>query len=124
MTKMLAALQQRLQSARLEGSLPITTRHVTALIRCVLSAIQGPEKWKEAEVLLGQLEQQMGAQEGPELPLTKVAETGLREAEILRACAAKAGPSVFDTLDSAIKAASEVRAWDRQNCNECTHRCP
>ncbi|CDJ50229.1 hypothetical protein, conserved [Eimeria brunetti] len=105
--KMMASLQERVDSAQLRGTLSISSRHVTALLRCILSALQGPDKRIEAEQQLKELEGQLQAKQGEEQPVVKRGNTGNKEAEILRACVAKAGPSVYDSLDAAIRTAKE-----------------
>lgn len=108
MEKMLNGLQQRLQSAELKGSLSVTSRHVTTLLRCILSALQGSDERQQAEAQLCQLEQELKAQQATEASVAKTGQLGTKEAEILRACVAKAGPSVFDSLDAAVKVPKEV----------------
>ena len=105
---MVMTLQQRVQSAQLKGGIPITSRHITALLRSIFSALQGPQQRHAAEVELQQLEQELKAQQGSEQALVHSGQLGSKEAEILRTCVAKAGPSVFDSLDTAIKAAKDV----------------
>ncbi|CDJ28973.1 uncharacterized protein EMH_0002640 [Eimeria mitis] len=107
--KMLASLQERVDSAQLKGTLSISSRHVTALLRCILSALQGPEKRQEAEEKLRELDGELQAKQGQEQPVLKRGNAGNKEAEILRACVAKAGPSVFDSLDVAIRTAKETK---------------
>lgn len=105
---MLTSLQERVDSAQLKGTLSINSRHVTALLRCILSALQGPEKRQEAEQKLRELDGELQASRGEEQPVLKQASGGNKEAEILRVCVAKAGPSVYDSLDAAIRTAKEV----------------
>ncbi|CDI84633.1 hypothetical protein, conserved [Eimeria praecox] len=107
--KMLASLQERVDSAQLKGSLSISSRHVTALLRCILSALQGPEKRQEAEQKLRELDDELQSKQGQEQPVLKQGNGGNKEAEILRSCVAKAGPSVYDSLEAAIRTAKESK---------------
>lgn len=107
--KLLKSLQQQVESAELKGTLPLRSQQVTALLRCILAALQGPEQRQAAAAKLQQLEEQLKNLPGQQQQTFKTAEASNREAEILRSCVAKAGPSVYDSLDAAIRTAKEVR---------------
>lgn len=105
---MLTSLQERVDSSQLSGNVSINSRHVTALLRCILAALQGPEKRQEAEQKLKELDSELQSRQDQEQPILKRGNAVNKEAEILRACVAKAGPSVYDSLDVAIRNAKEV----------------
>ncbi|XP_026190235.1 uncharacterized protein LOC113146601 [Cyclospora cayetanensis] len=99
--EMLNNLKQRIECAHLEGGLPISNRHVTSLLHYILSTLQGPEKRQAAEAQLMLVEQELTHHQGEKSAALKTAHMGRKEADILRACVTKAGPSVFDSLDTA-----------------------
>ncbi|KAL8424659.1 hypothetical protein Efla_006444 [Eimeria flavescens] len=105
MQQALSTLQERLECTDLEGSLPITSRHIILLLRCILAAFYGPEETEYAAEELLHLEQELQNQQWSREAFIK--QGAVREAEILRSCAAKAGPSTFDTVDVLAKGAKE-----------------
>ncbi|KAL8449748.1 hypothetical protein Emag_003557 [Eimeria magna] len=104
----LSALQQRLDYADLKGSLPVASRHVTALLRCILSVLQGSGHSKEDAAKLYQLEK-LQEQHDSEALATTWGVSGARQADILRIYVSKAGSSVYDSLDAISKAVTERR---------------
>ncbi|KAL8434713.1 hypothetical protein ACSSS7_002987 [Eimeria intestinalis] len=104
----LCGLQQRLDCAGLKGPLPVASHHVTALLRCILSVLQGSGHGKEEAAKLYQLEK-LQEQQGSETLATTWARAGARQADILRRYVSKAGSSVYDSLDAISKAATERR---------------
>ncbi|KAL8444186.1 hypothetical protein Emed_006358 [Eimeria media] len=104
----LNALQQRLDYADLKGPLPVASHHVTALLRCILSVLQGSGHSKEEAEKLYQLEK-LQEQQGSDALATTWGGTGARQADILRIYVSKAGSSVYDSLDAISKSATERR---------------
>ncbi|KAL8273758.1 hypothetical protein Esti_002358 [Eimeria stiedai] len=104
----LADLQQRLNCADLKGPLPVASHHVTALLRSILSILQGSGHSKEEAAKLYELER-LQEQHGSEALATTWGGLGVRQADILRIYVSKAGSSVYDSLDAISKVATERR---------------